>query len=92
MMMCTPFFKEPSIGNRNSVTTLPKSQNLKAVDCDPILKGWVKFEYEGQGEKMLKPGDCVLQPAGIKHREIEHSFDLELIEIVSPANFGSKDF
>ncbi len=56
-----------------------------------ILKGWVKFEYEGQGVKMLKPGDCVLQPAGIKHREIEHSADLELIEIVSPADFGSVD-
>ena len=56
-----------------------------------ILKGWVKFEYEGQGVKVLKPGDCVLQPAGIKHREIEHSADLELIEIVSPADFGSVD-
>lgn len=64
-------------------------------DCDfqmvYILKGWVKFEYEGQGVKILKPGDCVLQPAGIKHREIEHSADLELIEIVSPADFGSED-
>jgi len=44
-----------------------------------ILKGWVKFEYEGQGIKILKPDDCVLQPAGIKHREIEHSANLELI-------------
>jgi len=56
-----------------------------------ILKGWVRFEYEGQGEKLLKPGDSVLQPAGIRHREIEHSKDLELIEIVSPADFNSKD-
>ncbi len=64
-------------------------------DCDfqmvYILKGWIKFEYEGEGVKILKPGDCVLQPAGIKHREIEHSPDLELIEIVSPADFGSED-
>lgn len=56
-----------------------------------ILKGWVRFEYEGQGEKLLKPGDSVLQPAGIRHREIEHSKDLELIEIVSPADFNSRD-
>lgn len=56
-----------------------------------ILKGWVRFEYEGQGEKLLKPGDAVLQPAGIRHREIEHSADLELIEIVSPANFDTRD-
>lgn len=56
-----------------------------------ILKGWVRFEYEGQGEKLLQPGDAVLQPAGIRHREIEHSADLELIEIVSPADFGTRE-
>lgn len=56
-----------------------------------VLKGWARFEYEGQGVKTVKPGDCVLQPAGIRHREIEHSPDLELIEIVSPADFGSRD-
>lgn len=56
-----------------------------------ILKGWVRFEYEGQGQKLLSPGDSVLQPAGIRHREIEHSADLELIEIVSPADFKTMD-
>ena len=56
-----------------------------------VLKGWARFEYEGQGVKTVGPGDCVLQPAGIRHREIEHSADLELIEIVSPADFGSRD-
>lgn len=52
-----------------------------------VLSGWARFEYEGQGIKTVKKGDCVLQPAGIRHREIEHSEDLELIEIVSPADF-----
>jgi len=56
-----------------------------------VLKGWIKFEYEGQGIKVAKAGDCVLQPAGIRHREMEHSADLELIEIVSPANFESRN-
>ncbi len=55
-----------------------------------VLKGWARFEYEGEGIKTVRPGDCVLQPAGIRHREIEHSPDLELIEIVSPADFGSQ--
>jgi uncharacterized protein YjlB len=32
-------------------------------------------------------GDCVLQPAGIRHRDMEHSADLELIEIVAPGDF-----
>ncbi|EKE72144.1 cupin domain-containing protein [Oceanibaculum indicum] len=52
-----------------------------------VLKGWVRFEYDGVGEVVLKPGSCVYQPPGIRHREIEHSADLELIEIVSPAEF-----
>lgn len=56
-----------------------------------VLQGWARFEYEGQGIKTVRSGDCVLQPAGIRHREIEHSPDLELIEIVSPADFTSLD-
>jgi quercetin dioxygenase-like cupin family protein len=52
-----------------------------------VLKGWVKFHYEGVGEVMLNAGSCVHQPPGIKHTELAHSDDLELIEIVMPADF-----
>jgi len=52
-----------------------------------ILKGWVKFEYADIGEVLLHPGDCVYQPPLIRHREVEHSDDLELVEITSPAEF-----
>lgn len=52
-----------------------------------VTKGWVIFEYEGNGEHILRQGSCVLQPPGIKHRELRHSDDLELIEITSPADF-----
>ena len=52
-----------------------------------ILKGWVKFEYEEEGEIILREGSSVLQPPGIKHREVSHSDDLELLEICSPAEF-----
>ena len=52
-----------------------------------VLKGWVKFEYEGQGEHTLVAGTCVHQAPGIRHREIAHSDDLELIEIVLPGDF-----
>ena len=55
-----------------------------------VLKGWVRFEYEGIGEVLLEPGSCVHQAPGIRHREIAHSPDLELIEIVLPANFGTE--
>lgn len=55
-----------------------------------VLRGWAKFEYEGHGVHLVRPGDCVLQPPNIRHREIEHSEDLELIEIVSPADFATR--
>lgn len=50
-----------------------------------VLKGWIKFVYEGQGEHTFHPGDCVLQPAGIVHNELDCSDDLEILEIYSPA-------
>jgi quercetin dioxygenase-like cupin family protein len=56
-----------------------------------VLKGWVRFEYEGVGEVLLEPGSCVHQPPNIRHREIEHSEDLELIEIVLPADFETRE-
>lgn len=52
-----------------------------------ILKGWVRFEYEDIGEVLLKPGDCVYQAPRVRHREIAHSDDLELVEITAPAEF-----
>jgi len=54
-----------------------------------VTRGWVVFEYEGQGETILRKGSCVLQPPGIRHREVTHSDDLELIEITSPAEFDT---
>ncbi len=56
-----------------------------------VTQGWVKFEYEGNGEHILRKGSCVLQPPGIKHREVAHSDDLELIEITGPAGFATAE-
>jgi mannose-6-phosphate isomerase-like protein (cupin superfamily) len=50
-----------------------------------VLKGWIKFVYEGRGEFLFHPGDCVLQPPGIVHNELDCSDDLEILEIYSPA-------
>jgi mannose-6-phosphate isomerase-like protein (cupin superfamily) len=50
-----------------------------------VLRGWIRFVYEGQGERTFQEGDCVLQPAGIVHNELECSDDLEVLEIYSPA-------
>ena len=52
-----------------------------------VLRGWVVFEYEGVGEVRLLPGSCVHQPPGLRHREVAHSDDLELLEITLPGEF-----
>jgi quercetin dioxygenase-like cupin family protein len=52
-----------------------------------VLKGTAVFEYEGVGKVTMKPGSCFYQPPGIRHRELSHSKDLQLLEIVAPANF-----
>ena len=49
-------------------------------------RGWVRVVYEDQGEPfVLQPGDCVLQPPEIRHRVLECSDQLEVVEIGCPA-------
>ncbi len=49
-------------------------------------RGWVRLVYEDQGEPfILAAGDCVLQPPQIRHRVLESSGTLEVIEIGCPA-------
>jgi len=52
-----------------------------------VLKGWAIFDYEGYGEHKLVAGSAVYQPPGIKHKEIAHSDDFEVLEITMPADF-----
>lgn len=56
-----------------------------------VLKGWIEFEYEGQGAVRLEAGSCVYQPPGIRHRELGHSEDVELLEVVMPAEFETQE-
>jgi quercetin dioxygenase-like cupin family protein len=48
--------------------------------------GWVRLVYEDQGPPfLLKAGDCVIQPPRIRHRVLEASEDLQVVEIGVPA-------
>jgi quercetin dioxygenase-like cupin family protein len=50
------------------------------------VAGQVRLVYQGQGDPfVLSAGDCVLQPPGIRHRVLESSDDLEVVEITCPA-------
>src|SRR5215510_10724447 len=49
-------------------------------------QGWVRVVYEDQGPAfVLQAGDCVLQPPEIRHRVLESSPGLEVIEVSCPA-------
>ena len=48
--------------------------------------GWVKLVYEDQGDAfILNAGDCVTQPPEIRHRVLECSDNLQVIEIGIPS-------
>jgi len=52
-----------------------------------VLKGWVKTYMEGQGEMMMKEGGCWTQPPRIRHMILDYSDDVELLEVILPADF-----
>jgi mannose-6-phosphate isomerase-like protein (cupin superfamily) len=52
-----------------------------------VLKGWVKTYMEGQGETLMKEGSCWTQPPRIKHLIMDYSDDVELLEVILPAEF-----
>jgi mannose-6-phosphate isomerase-like protein (cupin superfamily) len=52
-----------------------------------VLKGWVKTYMEGQGETLMKAGSAWTQPPRIKHLIMDYSDDVELLEVILPAEF-----
>ncbi len=55
-----------------------------------MTKGWAKFMYEDK-VTLVEAGDCVHQRPGITHYLFDYSPDMEYLEIVGPANFGTVD-
>lgn len=66
----------------------PDSVHFHSIRFQMIFctRGWVRVVYEGQGPPfVLEAGDAVLQPAGIRHRVLESSVGMEVVEIACPA-------
>jgi len=54
-------------------------------------RGWVRVVYEDQGPPfVLQAGDLVLQPPEIRHRVLESSAGLEVIELGCPAEHETR--
>jgi quercetin dioxygenase-like cupin family protein len=57
-----------------------------ALQLIVVRRGWVRVVYEDQGAPfVLAAGDMVLQPPGIRHRVLEASPGLEVVELSCPA-------
>lgn len=57
-----------------------------ALQIIHVRRGWVRVAYEDQGEPfVMNEGDLVLQPPLIRHRVLESSPGLEVVEITAPA-------
>jgi mannose-6-phosphate isomerase-like protein (cupin superfamily) len=52
-----------------------------------VLKGWVKTYLEGEGETLMKQGSSWTQPPRVKHMILDYSDDVELLEVILPAEF-----
>ena len=72
----------------------PPIENHIHTDIDFLIvlvtKGWVTFWYEGRGEETLKAGSVHMLPPEIKHGVLNWSDDLEMLEITSPAEYGTR--
>jgi len=67
---------------------VPDYVHYHAVELQLIYchQGWVRVVYEDQGEPfVMQAGECVLQPPQIRHRVLEASAGLEVIELGVPA-------
>ena len=52
-----------------------------------VLNGWVKTYMDGQGETLMQEGSAWTQPPRIKHMILDYSDDVELLEVILPAEF-----
>lgn len=52
-----------------------------------VLEGWVKIYIEGHGETLMHRGSAWTQPPRIKHLVMDYSDDVELLEVILPAEF-----
>ena len=54
-----------------------------------MLKGWAKFMYEDKIH-LVEAGDCVQQRPGIVHYLYDYSPDMEYLEVITPADYGTE--
>jgi len=52
-----------------------------------VLKGWLRTEFEGLGEIILRAGDCISYEGEVLQAHTEYSSDYEVLQVTMPADF-----
>jgi len=71
---------------------VPDYVHYHHVDFQLIFchRGWVRVVYQDQGDPfVLEPGDAILQAPGLRHRVLEASDNLHVVEVSSPAEHAT---
>jgi quercetin dioxygenase-like cupin family protein len=56
-----------------------------------VMQGWFRTEFEGLGEVVVRQGDCIAYQGEIPQEHIEYSDDFEVMQIASPADYGTEN-
>ena len=54
-----------------------------------VMRGWFRTEFEGLGEVTVRAGDCIAYQGEIPQEHIEYSDDFQVMQIASPADYGT---
>jgi hypothetical protein len=52
-----------------------------------VMRGWLRSEFEGVGEVILREGDCLSYEGQIPQEHIEYSDDFQVMQITMPADY-----
>ena len=56
-----------------------------------VMRGWFRTEFEGLGEVVVRQGDCIAYQGEIPQEHIEYSDDFQVMQIASPADYGTQN-
>jgi hypothetical protein len=53
------------------------------------MRGWFRTQFDGLGEVTVRAGDCIAYQGEIPQEHIEYSDDFQVMQIASPADYGT---
>ena len=77
----------PHIADNSALVIQPQGEIVEQLSGSPVDQAIARAQGEGQGETLMKEGSAWTQPPRIKHLIMDYSDDVELLEVILPADF-----